>query len=400
MADKQATNNPFGALFADIEVQLLSPFFAKGKIAAVERLKRAAAGRQLVIYGCGTTGRDLFYVLAEEGVPVNAFGDTYREGTFLGREIMRPAELRRKCPDAVIAITLALPAVRQEIAAALKDAGFPEDSLVPCVVFPWERCLESRKIACAEFREKHFAGYEWAYGFFRDDISKEIIVNRSKACLLGRLEQEASPSQMYFEKEIIRLAEGETFLDGGCFDGDSAAEFIRQMRAAGKEYGHIYGFEPDGRLYQKACERLRGERATVLPKGLWSSDGELTFYIEREASSTFVATVATSVTPNAFAVPVVSLDSFFAGFPEEKLPTFIKYDIEGAEKEALLGAAGIIGKKRPKLAICVYHKPEDIYELPRLVWEINTGYEFALRHYGEGGCLYDTVMYAVAGREG
>ena len=68
-------------------------------------------------------------------------------------------------------------------------------------------------------------------------------------------------------------------------------------------------------------------------------------------------------------------------------------DIEGAEYQAILGAKKIIDKYKPKLAICVYHKPEDIWELPWLIHKINQEYKFYLRHYSFGDV--ETVLYAL-----
>ncbi len=41
--------------------------------------------------------------------------------------------------------------------------------------------------------------------------------------------------------------------------------------------------------------------------------------------------------------------------------------IEGSEQEALKGCRRIIRDFHPKLAICVYHKPDDLYEIPVLI---------------------------------
>lgn len=73
--------------------------------------------------------------------------------------------------------------------------------------------------------------------------------------------------------------------------------------------------------------------------------------------------------------------------------TFIKMDIEGAEKEALVGAQNIIRNQKPKLAISIYHKKEDIWELPALLLEMNPEYQFYLRHYSLREA--ETVLYAV-----
>ena len=87
-------------------------------------------------------------------------------------------------------------------------------------------------------------------------------------------------------------------------------------------------------------------------------------------------------------IEVTDLDSVVK---DEKV-TFIKMDIEGAEEKALLGARHIITEQKPKLAICVYHKPEDIIELPALILEMRPDYKIAFRHYSLRGT--ETVMYA------
>ena len=74
-------------------------------------------------------------------------------------------------------------------------------------------------------------------------------------------------------------------------------------------------------------------------------------------------------------------------------PTFIKMDIEGSELRALKGAEQSIHKYRPKLAISIYHRPEDIFTLPDLLLSYHPDYKFYLRHYSLG--YFDTVLYAI-----
>lgn len=77
---------------------------------------------------------------------------------------------------------------------------------------------------------------------------------------------------------------------------------------------------------------------------------------------------------------------------DEKV-TFIKMDIEGAEYEALLGAKETIQKNKPKLAISIYHKPEDIISIPKLIKSMVPNYRLYIRHYSNAD--NETVLYAI-----
>ena len=68
-------------------------------------------------------------------------------------------------------------------------------------------------------------------------------------------------------------------------------------------------------------------------------------------------------------------------------------DIEGSELKALCGARETICRLKPKLAISIYHKTEDIWELPKVILQMNSEYKFYLRHYSLAA--EDTVLYAL-----
>ena len=72
--------------------------------------------------------------------------------------------------------------------------------------------------------------------------------------------------------------------------------------------------------------------------------------------------------------------------------TFIKMDIEGAERKTIEGAENIIKKYRPKLAICVYHRADDIFEIPLAIKKLVPEYKLYLRQHSNS--LLDTVLYA------
>ncbi|MGN0909664.1 MAG: FkbM family methyltransferase, partial [Succinivibrio sp.] len=88
-------------------------------------------------------------------------------------------------------------------------------------------------------------------------------------------------------------------------------------------------------------------------------------------------------------IDLCKLDDYFF----EK-PTFIKMDIEGAELDCLKGAERILRELKPKLAICLYHKPFDIFEIPFYLKKIVPEYTFKIRQHQRS--FADLVLYASA----
>ena len=119
----------------------------------------------------------------------------------------------------------------------------------------------------------------------------------------------------------------------------------------------------------------------MIGKGLWSKADVLRF-----AASEGPSISAISGTGNT-SVEVEAIDNVS---PDA---TFIKLDVEGAELEALKGAAGTIRRNRPKLAICMYHKPGDLFEIPLFIKSLAPEYRFYLRQHQPVSC--ELVLYAV-----
>ena len=72
---------------------------------------------------------------------------------------------------------------------------------------------------------------------------------------------------------------------------------------------------------------------------------------------------------------------------------FIKMDIEGAELQALQGAKNTIKKCHPVLAVCVYHKCDDLWVIPEYIKSIDSTYQFYLRAYSKYS--QELVLYAI-----
>jgi hypothetical protein len=68
-------------------------------------------------------------------------------------------------------------------------------------------------------------------------------------------------------------------------------------------------------------------------------------------------------------------------------------DIEGAEMGAIEGAQDLIRRSQPLLAICVYHTPTDLWQIPLKIHQLAPQHSLFLRpHVADG---WDLVCYAV-----
>ncbi len=189
-------------------------------------------------------------------------------------------------------------------------------------------------------------------------------------------------SKAEFRQEIAADLElkNECFADVGALDGETTEYFLSHF-----ENGHAYVLEPNPEQFSVTAERLRDcPEVELFPYGAYDENTTLRF--DTEEGNEGGAKVSES---GDIEIEVRRLD----GLLENRPVTFLKMDIEGSELAALRGAERIIREQRPKLAICVYHKPEDMWEIPSLILQYDPDYKLYLRHYSL--CDLETVLYAI-----
>lgn len=150
-------------------------------------------------------------------------------------------------------------------------------------------------------------------------------------------------------------------------------------------YRRIYAWDPDEENLNRLKENTRKfDNIVCIPYGMWSEKTELFFHSIGTGSSGIVENGADDVQR----IKVDSIDNVCSG---DKV-TFIKMDIEGSEVEALKGAVNVIKRDKPKLAICIYHKPEHLYEIPFWIKETVPEYKLYIRQHSDTAS--ETVLYA------
>lgn len=219
-------------------------------------------------------------------------------------------------------------------------------------------------------------------GFYRE-IRKFLEEHGFRQDQIINLSMVTDIEKQYFDPGIMVPGSGEVFVDGGCFNCSTDREFIRWCSG---DYKKIYAYEPDRRNYENClelCRKEQIERIEIFNKGLWDCAAELSF---RETGGQGSAIEeGTGMT----CISTTSIDETAGG----ENVTFIKLDVEGAERKALQGARKTIKRDRPRLAVSVYHKAEDIIELPAYILSLHEDYRLYLRHYQMSPC--ETIVYAL-----
>lgn len=190
--------------------------------------------------------------------------------------------------------------------------------------------------------------------------------------------------EQYRLPNLVEPTEGDIVLDVGACFGDTAIWFKRYIKDSGK----VFAFEPVGYSFAILKENIERNKITnIIPEKLALSDHEGTLSILGKGGAAKLSANGSEE------VKVTTIDRFVE---EQKLDRidFIEMDIEGAELRALMGAENSLKKFRPKLAICVYHKGDDLITIPKYIKSINGNYKFFLRQNSIG--LSETVLYAIS----
>ena len=193
--------------------------------------------------------------------------------------------------------------------------------------------------------------------------------------------------------EVYRLLGAEKFeriADLGAYNGDT----LREITPFAPNLKGAIAFEPDRRNHKKLSEYAETvERCRIMPLKLaaWSEKATLQFDGSGNRNSTLVSDgIAVNKPAKIVEVEADSLDNALGGESVD----YIKYDVEGSEKEAILGSLETIEKYRPALMVSLYHRSEDIFELPLMIHERFPDYKFYIRRR-EYIPAWDTVLIAV-----
>ena len=184
------------------------------------------------------------------------------------------------------------------------------------------------------------------------------------------------PCEKYYNTGLYVLRDDEVLYDCGAAHGDTFDGF---KEAVGDRFKGAVLFEMERHCYEDLKESVKNDlRVHCMCCGV--ADENKTISINGGSSLGGVS--LDNLASDAVDTDTVELRTIDSIVEETGIiPTFIKMDIEGAEIGALRGAGNTIRRYSPNLGICVYHKNEDIIDIPSLIRSFNPNYNMYLRHF-------------------
>ena len=365
----------------------------------------AVKGRPILLYGMGNGADKIITVCERYGIPVSdcfASDGFVRGHSFHGRRVLSFSEAKEIYGKNMI-ILLSFASSRPEVLSLISSVAEQCELYAPDVPVCGDTLFNS------EFYKAHKPEFDTVRTLFADDESRAVYDGILAYKLSGRIDllraTETAPEAVF--ASLLSPKDYRVTADLGAYTGDS----IKELKTYAQNLSTVIAFEPDTRNFRKLtayAEGLRevGDPCTVHPvnAGAWQEDGTLLFHGSGNRNATLCGTATAAAQTNftvtdayfgkSVEVKVASLDRVAAELLGDTPIDYVKYDVEGAEKEALLGSKELILRYAPTLLVSCYHRSEDIFALPLLVHDLQPRYKLYLRRMA-GIPAWDINLYAI-----
>ena len=313
--------------------------------------------KPIFVYGMGNGADKLFDRLIAMGrPPVGVFAsDGFVRGqSFRSHTVLPLSKVCAHYPDfiALVSFGSRLPEVIESVRALANE----KELYVP------DMPLAGDSYFTADFYREHREALLTVYDALADESSKNLLSSLILYKLTGRVDMLFDAVCTGDEASLLRLAQTRSAVDVGAYRGDTLLSLLHDAPLL----THVIAVEPDTRSFRKLSAlsaTLKGIDVTCVPAAAFSEDGKATFC----ASGNRNATLGTALRANTASyqskgtcVDTVKIDTLTIG----RSVDYVKYDTEGAEMAALEGSVETIERCHPALRIALYHRSEDLYEIP------------------------------------
>jgi FkbM family methyltransferase len=312
----------------------------------------------IFIYGMGNGADKILAVFGRCGIPAAGFfaSDEFVRGHFFnGHKVRTLAQIEAAVPE--FAVVCAFGSSRPEVLERFYKIAKKHKFYAPDVPVCGDNLFDRI------FYEKNADKIAEAEKLFSDDKSKCLykdIINYKISGDVSFLEKNSNSPEEIF-REAIPAKKDIVYADLGAYDGDTVRLFADNF-----PYGKIYAFEPNEKNFGKLIRKSEHlYNVDFINKAAWDKTEEIAFSDTDNRNN------------NAFSgggklISAVRADDYFTN------ADIIKIDVEGAERQALVGLSENI-KNGAAIICAVYHRSEDIFEIPLMLKKMRSDYTFKLR---------------------
>lgn len=338
--------------------------FIKEKVNIWDYLART--DKPIFIYGMGDGAEKILRVFEEYHIPTAGFfaSDEFVRGhSFKGHLVHKLSDIEAQVEDLIV--VLAFGAGYLSLYDKVHDIAKRHELYAPDVP------VAGSGLFTYEYAMEHAEEIEKVYSLLADDLSRRTFEDIINFKISGKIEYLDDCTADEDEiNSLIPLSDNEHYCDLGAYNGDTVGEFLR---LTGGKYAHITAVEPDKRNFRKLSANVTGENITLINAAAWDSDGETEFSVQKSRGSSTADTASQKRAEKAIVIPTMTVDT---AAPDA---TLIKLDVEGAERRAIHGAQNAV-KNGAQIICALYHRNEDIFDLPLLIHSLNPELKLYIRH--------------------
>ena len=349
--------------------------------------------KKIVMYGMGNGADKILRICERRGIEVCDFfaSDGFVRGHFFhGKKVLSYSETKEKYGAENMIVLLSFASSLPDVLANIYRIADE------CELYAPDVPVSGDNIFNTEFFERNKGKIDAVRALLADEESREVYDSVINYKLTGDVKflrySHSDMSEAY--TDILHAENFEHIADLGAYNGDT----LREIKPYATRIKEAIAFEPDARTFKKLSAYAEGEdfKINALNLAAWSGEETLFFDGGGSRNSNLLKSDSLEVGKAAKVVEVKanSLDNILQG---ERID-YIKFDVEGAEKEAIIGAKKTIKAYKPALAVSVYHRSEDIFELALQIHELCPEYKFYMRRR-EYIPAWDTILFAVCEKE-
>lgn len=322
--------------------------------------------RPIVVYGMGNGADKLIDRFNKYGIAISDFfaSDGFVRGHFFhGMRVKSFSEIKETYRDFVIVLSFA--SNRADVLRMLEDIDSGYDMYVPDMPVAGEEYFDR------EFYNCHYEEIVSAYNLLDDEYSKNAYANIISYKLTGKMkylmDAYSDKDELYGELNTSKI---KSYIDAGAYNGDTAKEAIEYFPSLRE----IIAIEPDPKNYKKLLkfkDTVTFSQINAVNAAVWSDVGGGEFLASGNRNSSVSSTA--SYQHKDTEIELISIDSLSAS------PDYIKYDVEGAELQALIGSRSTIISHKPTILVSLYHRSRDIFEIPNYIGREYPFYKMKLR---------------------